>query len=231
MSIDHTYDALVVEFPDGTTIPAANITIPDDLSRLLALRTADVLTVLNALANSTRTEELGIPHFKTKSVGIFGHSFGGATAADAMLIEPRLVGGLNMDGSMFGQSLNKTQKKPFTIFAAQYHNQSDDQSWLAFWQQLEGMKLQLQVNGTEHGSYVDYPVLANSIGINATSSPIIEQFIGSVNGARMLEILQSYVGGFFQEVLGGKKVKLLQGPSPKFPEVSFVNMSLSARAI
>ena len=217
VSVDHTYDALVVEFPAGALIPATNITIPDDLLKLLALRTADVLSVLKALSNSTTTRQLGIPLFKTKSVGIFGHSFGGATAADAMLVESRLVGGLNMDGSVVGQSLNKTQKKPFTIFSAQYHNQTNDESWAAFWQQLKGMKLQLQVNGTVHGSYVDYLVLANCIGINSTSPPMIEQFIGTVNGVRILHVLQAYIGGFFQEVFSGKKVKLLQCPSPNFP--------------
>jgi pimeloyl-ACP methyl ester carboxylesterase len=228
VSIDHTYDAPIVEFPDGTVITAGNITFTDDLQKVLAVRTADVLSVLKAFSNSTTTKELGIPLFKTKQVGVFGHSLGGATAANAMLLDPRLIGGLNMDGSVPGQAMNKTQKNPFTIFAAQNHTQSSDATWAAFWQQLKGMKLQLQVNGSAHGTFSDYPVLASSVGVDPTSDPAIAELIGSIDGVRVLNILRSYIGGFFQEVLGSKQVKLLQGPSPQFPEVSFVNVSLTA---
>ena len=226
VSIDHTYDAPIVEFPDGRVILQANITFPDDLAKVIKLRVGDLQSVLSVLSNSTTTAKLGLPQFKTKQVGAFGHSLGGATAADTMLLEPRIVGGLNMDGSIYGQATNKTQKNPFVLFAAGQHNQTDDVTWAAFWQELKGSKLQLQVQGTEHGSFVDYPVLANAIGLNASSNPILEPFIGNVAGIRMLHILRTYVGGFFQDVLESQKVQILQGPSPKFPEVLFVNGSL-----
>ncbi|KAJ9609538.1 hypothetical protein H2200_005865 [Cladophialophora chaetospira] len=230
VSIDHTYDALVVEFPDGAIIPMGNKTLPDDSDEILKVRVADVHFVFNALSNKTLTANAKIPQLKTKRVGMFGHSFGGATAGGVMLVEPRVVGGLNMDGSMWGPALNKTQKNPFTIIANRYHNQSDDATWAAFWPQLKGMKLQLQVNGTEHGSFVDYPILANSIGINSAVLPAIEPFIGDIEGLRMLKILRTYIGGFFQEVLESKKVKILQGPSTQFPEVTFANSSFGAEA-
>ena len=230
VAIDHPYDASIVEFPDGTVILASNKTLPDDGDELLAARVADTLTVLNALSNKTVTAKIKIPQLKTKHVGMFGHSFGGATAAGVMLVEPRVVGGLNMDGSMWGSALNKTQKNPFTILASGVHNQSNDASWAAFWQQLKGLKLQLQINGTEHGSFTDYPILANNIGINATVLPAVEPFIGGIEGMRMLNILRSYIGGFFQDVLESKTVKILQGPSTQFPEVSFVNASQNANA-
>ncbi|EXJ66849.1 uncharacterized protein A1O5_10044 [Cladophialophora psammophila CBS 110553] len=230
ISIDHTYDAPVVEFPDGTVIQGANITLPDDLPQVLSLRVADVMSVLNALSNSTTMEQLAIPSFNTKRVGILGHSLGGATAANAMLVEPRLAGGLNMDGSVYGQAMNKTNKDPFTIFAAQEHNQSTDATWTAFWQELKGLRLQLQVNNTKHGTFTDYPILAGSIGINATVLPPIKELIGTINGIRMMNILRRYIGGFFQETLESQRVKLLEGPSSQFPEVAFVNMSLGRYA-
>ncbi|OAP60397.1 hypothetical protein AYL99_05399 [Fonsecaea erecta] len=228
ISIDHTYDAQIVEFPDGTVILGANITLPDDLPQVLSLRVADVGSVLNALSNSTMTKELGIPAFDVKHVGIFGHSLGGATAANAMLTKPRLISGLNMDGSVYGPAMNRTDRNPFTIFAAQQHNQSSDATWAAFWHELKGLKLQLQVNGTQHGTFSDYPILAKSIGINSTVIPQIVDLIGTIDGVRMMNILRRYIGGFFQETLESQKVRLLEGPSPQFPEVAFVNMSLSS---
>ncbi|OQV07474.1 hypothetical protein CLAIMM_11901 [Cladophialophora immunda] len=229
ISIDHTYDAEIVEFPDGTVIQGANITLPDDLSQVLSLRVADIGSVLNALANSTVTKQLGIPSFKIKHVGIFGHSLGGATAANAMLVKSRLASGLNMDGSVYGPAMNKTDKNPFTIFAAQGHNQSVDATWAAFWQELKGLKLQLQVNGTVHGTFTDYPILAKSVEINSTVLPEIVELIGTIDGVRMMNILRRYISGFFQETLESQKVRLIEGPSSQFPEVSFVNMSLSSQ--
>ncbi|OAG44152.1 hypothetical protein AYO21_01609 [Fonsecaea monophora] len=228
ISIDHTYDAEIVEFPDGTVILGANITLPDDLAEVTSLRVADIGSALNALSNSTLTKQIGIPSFNISRVGIFGHSLGGATAANAILGKPRLASGLNMDGSVYGPAMNHSNTKPFTIFAAQRHNQSTDATWAAFWQELKGLKLQLQVNNTEHGTFTDYPILTKSLGINATILPPVTDLIGTIDGVRILDILRRYIGGFFQETLEVQKVKLIQGPSPQFPEVAFVNSSLTS---
>ncbi len=37
---------------------------------------------------------------RTRQVGVFGHSFGGATAAQVMLNDTRFVAGVNLDGGM-----------------------------------------------------------------------------------------------------------------------------------
>jgi hypothetical protein len=41
LSIDHPYDATIVEYPDGSYVDYANVTIPDDILLLLAPRVAD----------------------------------------------------------------------------------------------------------------------------------------------------------------------------------------------
>ncbi|EXJ58366.1 hypothetical protein A1O7_05791 [Cladophialophora yegresii CBS 114405] len=133
---------------------------------MLTVRTADVRAVLKAVSDSTTTKEPGIPFFKTKRVGVFGHSMGAATAAEAMLLDTRLVGGLDMDRSVYAQATNKSQKSPLNL------------------------------------------------GINSTSVPPVAEFIGNTDGVRMFDTIRSYIGGFFQEVLGSKQVKLLEGPSP-----------------
>lgn len=225
VAIDHPYDAGIVEFPDGRIILGPNITIPDDIDKALASRVADVSTVLNAVSNSTIATGLGMPCLPTKRIGMFGHSLGGATTANAMLVEPRIIGGLNMDGGIWGEAVNETNKRPFTIFTSMPHNQTSDPTLAAFWSQLIGSKLLLQVNGAMHNSYPDFPILANNIGINATVVPAIEELIGTIDGIRMLEVLKSYIGGFFQHVLEAKEIQLLQGPSAEFPEVAFVNAS------
>ncbi|KAI1618949.1 PAF acetylhydrolase family protein [Exophiala viscosa] len=230
VSIDHTYDADIVEFPDGTVALGANISLPANMSTTISVRLADVSFVLDTLSNTTSTKLLDLPALRTKQVGMFGHSLGGATAADAMLNETRIRGGVNMDGTVYGAAVNETDRQPFVIFASQQHNQSTDATWAAFWLELKGFKLQLQVNGTAHGSYVDYPILAKVAGLNRKTNPAIEALIGSIDGTTILRILQRYINAFFQQVLEFRQLPLLQGPSLHFPEVLFQNASYGPTA-
>ena len=230
VSIDHTYDADIVEFPDGTVALGANIELPANVSTAISVRLADVSFVLDVLSNATLTKSLGLPALHTEHVGMFGHSLGGATAADAMLNETRIRGGVNMDGAVYGAAVNETDRQPFVIFASQQHNQSTDATWAAFWQQLKGFKLQLQVNGTAHGSYSDYPILAKVAGLEIGTNPAVDALIGTIDGTTILHILQRYINAFFQQVLEFRKLPLLQGPSLHFPEVLFQNASYGPTA-
>jgi pimeloyl-ACP methyl ester carboxylesterase len=229
VSIDHPYDADIVEFPDGTIIHAANISIPDGLPQDLNVRVADARFVLDALSDSSMLNSLpcssAFRHLNSKRAAIFGHSLGGATAADALLVDSRFVGGLNMDGSIFGHAATTPSSKPFLLFAASGHNQTNDVTWTSFWEQLKGWKLQLEVNATGHLSFEDYPVLAKAIGIDPASNPNIAGLVGTIDGVRMLEILRTYVGAFLHFVLKGEKERVLQGPSKAFPDVLFRNAS------
>jgi predicted dienelactone hydrolase len=226
MSVDHPYDADIVEYPDGTVI-RGNVTDPNQLADKLALRVQDVSFVLNQFSNRLITNQLQLsaPFTSSTKAAIFGHSFGGATAGDTILADRRFIGGLNMDGAMFPPATNISSNKPFLIMAAQGHNQSTDESWAAFWQQLKGWKLQLEVSATKHLSYSDFPALAKVLGIDPNAVPEIGAYIGTIDGLRMLQIMRTYVGSFLNFVLNGQNDKLLGGPSKKFPEVSFRNSS------
>jgi len=46
-------------------------------------------------------------------VGVFGHSFGGAASAQALVNEPRFQAGANLDGSMFGDPVTSGVRQPF----------------------------------------------------------------------------------------------------------------------
>lgn len=227
ISIDHPYDADVVEFPDGTIIHAVDNFTADGLLQDLSVRVADARFVLDALSSPPKpfASNISLPLLDSRKTVLFGHSFGGATAADALLVDHRFAAGLNMDGSIYGPADNTSDTKPFLLFAASNHNQTGDATWASFWRQLKGWKLQLQVSGTRHGSFTDYPVMAKALGIDPAGHPDIAGVTGTIDGERMLEILSTYVGAFFQSVLKGKNRSELQTPSKAFPEVSFENAS------
>ena len=51
-------------------------------------------------------------------LGITGHSYGGATAAQTCLIDNRFVAGINIDGATCGDFLYKDIKKPFMLLGS-----------------------------------------------------------------------------------------------------------------
>jgi hypothetical protein len=53
--------------------------------------------------------------------------------------------------------------------------------------------------------------------------PEVGEVLGSIDGIRALEILGTYIGAFFDQVLKGKRTKLFDRPSEDFPEISFEN--------
>jgi len=65
---------------------------------------ADVRFVLDSLARLNQDEGLLAGRLDLSRVGIFGHSFGGATAAAAVARDPRFRAGINLDGSDFSST-------------------------------------------------------------------------------------------------------------------------------
>lgn len=104
VSIEHPYDAEFLEFPDRSNVTAANITdaqVPLGVNN----RARDVSFVLDQLSTKDGVAALlpgtGAPGLKARRVAIYGHSVGGAAAAEAMRLDCRVVAGANLDGSMF----------------------------------------------------------------------------------------------------------------------------------
>ena len=71
----------------------------------IALRSRDmrfVLSRVHGCAAPTRA-----------ALGAFGHSNGGATAADAMLSDHRIRAGFDLDGSIYGPAVTRGLDRPF----------------------------------------------------------------------------------------------------------------------
>lgn len=224
LAIDHPYDATIVEYPDGSWVNYANMTIPDDILKLLAPRVADVTTVLDAVTNSTRRQELGIPAVNTERIAIFGHSLGGATAYWAQITEARLLASSNIDGGLWGDEITTYNSKPYLYITAANHPASDV-SGTENWPYQLGPKWHLDLAGAHHNTLTDFPTLSKLLGTNLTD-PAVVAFIGTIDPARMLTILTQYVATFFRGILNAEHEALFDGPSPEFPEISFVKSSL-----
>ncbi|EAW09126.1 PAF acetylhydrolase family protein [Aspergillus clavatus NRRL 1] len=223
VTVDHPYDADIVTFPNNSTILAANITTNTQIIDDLNIRVKDMSFVLDQLHRPSVISRL-IPDrtcgLDTSKVGIYGHSLGGATAAEAMLSDPRLMGGVNLDGTFFGSVIDRGLDKPFMIMAHEGKNLTTDPSWGALWPKLKGFRRGFMLGGSTHGTFTDLAVAADLIGLRAEFPAQTAALLGSIDGRRALQVIATYTSRFFDVVLKGKKSELLDRSSMEFPEVT-----------
>ena len=86
---------------------------------------ADVRFVLDRLQEMNSRDHFWHGHLDLSKVGIVGHSMGGTTAALATKEEPRILGGVNLDGSTY-PGMNADVRpvrvhKPFLFLATEEH--------------------------------------------------------------------------------------------------------------
>jgi pimeloyl-ACP methyl ester carboxylesterase len=225
VTIDHPYDADVVEFPDNSIIFASNITENrTTLAMAVDTRAHDATFVLSRLSDASVVSRLipgAIQPLDIHSTVIFGHSLGGATALAAMELDPRIKGGINMDGSFHGPETTRGTDRAFAIFGNTAHNRSSDASWAETWPNLRGWKRVLQLRDSGHNTFTDIPLLAKAAGFTPFLPPVVLENIGSLDGSRALQIVSTYVTAFADFVLFGKSSEIWDGPSSSFPEVVF----------
>ncbi|MGH3255608.1 MAG: hypothetical protein ACRDOU_09410 [Streptosporangiaceae bacterium] len=85
-------------------------------------------------------------------------------------------------------------------------------TWERDWKHLTAWKRWLVVAGAVHASFTDLALLADQIGIDVAPH---------LPGARSLEITRAYVLAHFDQHLRAEPQVLLDGPSPRYPEVTF----------
>ena len=223
ITIDHPYDADIVTFPDNSTI--IGIDVEEDTDFAVDVRAQDVSFVLNQLSQPSVSQKLlpGVGcDLDVSKVAMFGHSLGGATSAQAMLKDKRIVGGMNLDGTFFSTVVNKGLKRPFMILSHEGKNITTDASWTATWNVLTGWKRQFELSGSQHGTYTDFPLLITALGFHGMLGDAGVELLGKISGARAMEVITAYVQAFMGFVLKGKKSALLDG------QKAYSEMSLGA---
>jgi predicted dienelactone hydrolase len=235
VGIDHSYVSTGTVFPDGRAAPAHRLDHfnEDWLKPFLVEWVADARFVLDQLSriNSSDPEGTFTGRLDLTKVGYFGHSFGGAAAAQTLSVDRRFKAGINMDGFPFGNAHVRGVKQPFM------HLQSDRSLADVSEEELASMnmtrqKLQqysdewdkrmfkicnqgniIKIRGTKHFDFSDCPLwtpLTAWIG-----------FTGKISTKRIHHIINVYTLAFFDKYLQGKESALLSGPSSKYPEIEF----------
>ncbi|VUC20911.1 unnamed protein product [Clonostachys rosea] len=219
ISIDHPYDGYFVEFPDGTSVQGTIPFSPTDAEANLAteVRAADEIFIVNALHGSA--PGVSLPTELTKSVDLnkifaYGHSMGGATAAEASLLDQRVRGGLDFDGRPYGKSGSNGSDRPFVIVGSP----PNDALWAPYYEKFTGPKMQVSLEGTTHLSFFDLRYLFSVRPLPAEYDEMLKQLGGTMEGARLQEIALGFIQAFAELVLHNK-TEPLRSLKKTFPEV------------
>lgn len=123
------------------------------------------------------------------NMGVFGHSFGGATAGQVCLEDNRFKAFINMDGTPFGDVVDNIIKQPFMIMTGD----ADKNLIKAGYSEQQTNYLNVTINGAKHADFMDFTVLLPSfrhVGM-----------LGSIGGSRQEKIMNDYVTAFFNKHL------------------------------
>jgi len=118
--IEHSYAAIGTVFPDGEV---ANVRLEDakllqndsSANAMAAVWAGDGRFVLERMFELVRRDprQTLTGRIDTTRIGYFGHSFGGAAAANVMAADPRVLAGVNLDGYLAGSAWVNGLDRPF----------------------------------------------------------------------------------------------------------------------
>lgn len=237
ITIDHPYDAWVVEYPDGKLVMGTeDIDLevdPEGYIKLLQTRAKDVSFVLDELTYSKKTLKQLLPlvnpdtGIDTSNVPMYGHSAGGAAAATVMAEDERIGGGLNLDGDMAGPVLKTGVTNPYMMVNSDHKpfSSGPHPTFSKIWPHLF-WGLELKLKKSHHGTFMDTPYLAHLLGFEPLPKKATE-VLGSIPGDRAMEIITSYVVSFLKFIVKGKEQVMLQQESADFPEMDFIRQVYS----
>ncbi len=164
-------------------------------------------------------------HLDLDHIGMYGWSFGGAASIQALVDDPRVKAGIDMDGQLFGDAHTRGTARPFLILrsgiAPTLEGEQDtpantavltemmamvDQKEASLLAHSTGTRSAIEIAGTSHGAFSDLLFFAPASA-------------GTIAPARGHEILAALVGDFFGLHLQGIPAPWLDDPSSRFPEL------------
>jgi predicted dienelactone hydrolase len=226
-SISHPYEAMAVEFPGGRivladprvfTIMYQDLPSGIDMDYQVDVWVKDTLFVLDQLEelNADLDGNILAGHLDLGKIGVFGYSFGGATATEVCLLDDRCLAGANLDGSQFGYADFESNhlKTPFLFFYNEWSEGMNDYIYSS----VENWAYRVTIDGTKHLNFADKVLWSPYL---AYVDEILPYGLGPIDARRMIEIKRAYLLAFFDRHIKGKFTPLLDGPSASYPEVHY----------
>jgi hypothetical protein len=211
-AITHTLWAPVTVFADGTTIAGTHASGANNFESIVW--SADAQFVLDQISaantNDPAAEIAG--HLDLAKIGMFGHSFGGSTSVALMNLDSRVLGAMNLDGTLFGYAKSIPPSRAIYLFES---DRAGDATFGGAFASATGPALWTVLSGGAHLNLGDFPIIVPALGVDPSAFNF-----GSIDPTRAIRIVNAYLLAFFGKVLNGTASPLLDGPSSEFPEIT-----------
>jgi dienelactone hydrolase len=249
VAVDHTYDAVAVEFPGGrvalTVLPEEYAKVVPDpahpdpakvaplLRRTVAVRVADTRFVLDRLPGVLPPALRGAADLGR--VGMFGHSAGGFTALQAMDEDPRIRAAADFDGVLayvqedgdhgyLSPVAAHGLDRPFLLVGKDGNTRRTVPSWDALWQRSTGPRHGMTLRGAQHATYTDaepmVPQIARALHLPDAT---VGALVGTIAPRRAIATERACLTAFFTHYLGGGRGPgrpgPLEWPARRFPDL------------
>jgi predicted dienelactone hydrolase len=234
VGVDAPYRTNVVVFPDGRVMRRTAENNPElcsgpeqarCLNRLLAAWTADIAFVLDRLGQLNTSDPSGTftGRLDLTRVGVFGHSFGGAQAAQFCHEDSRCKAGIDVDGAPLGSVVRAGLHQPFMFLVSAQVEASDPGSRQvkadiqSIYDRLppDG-RLRVEIRGADHFTFSDDGALLKSRVMRGALR--VFGTLG-IDGRRQLAVTAYCVRTFFDKYLKGTNRSPLRISSPLYPEI------------
>ena len=202
VSMNHPYIAGVVEFPDGRSIYYQDFNSQNDSDYAgKALRTIieDAKYALDYVEILNNTDSIFKGHLDMENVGMYGHSFGGASTSVCCVEDDRIDCGLTLDGVSYEELIPDGVTKPFFMMTADGRFNSSGVEYI--WTKEESDIYRMSIHGSSHYGYTDVGLLLSHM------LPLIPQNLlgfGTVDAKLMTEIVRLFILEFFDVYLKGE---------------------------
>ena len=241
VGLDAPYRTRAVVFPDGRgmrRMPENNPELCEALegpeqdrcvNRVLTAWTGDMAFVLDRLERLNASDASGkfAGRLDTTRVGVFGHSFGGAQAAQFCHDDSRCKAGIDVDGAPFGSVVTEGIHRPFMFLMSDHSHESDPEAGkiLANIQSIYDRlpadgRLFIAIRGANHFLFSDDGALLKSHIVMGTLRML--GMVG-IDGRRQLAVTAYCVHSFFDAYLKGASVSRLKISSPLYPEIQYLD--------
>jgi dienelactone hydrolase len=161
-------------------------------------------------------EDINSEHdlFKNKldpdRIGVFGMSMGGIASGEICLKDKRVSAGINMDGGSYASALVKKFQIPFMYL--------NSKRYLGYGELFTGKSAvdcySLSVRNSDHYNFTDHSIYPY---------PLINRFIGAIDGKKVIKIMNVLVTAFFDKYLKEKQDIDLIKEAKEYSEIEIVS--------
>jgi pimeloyl-ACP methyl ester carboxylesterase len=236
VGFDAPYRTFVVVLPDNRVAVRPPTNDPEDMpadqahrliDKLLPMWTSDTKFVVSQLEqlNAADPSRKFTGRLDLQRLGMFGHSFGGATALQFCHDDLRCKAGIDIDGAPFGSVVQEGLHQPFMFIFSDHSRELSDPAtkqiladFQSLYSRLPNSRFRITIRGAHHFSFSDEALLKSHYLMRALSS--VAGF-GKLDGRRGLTITSAYVHTFFDVYLNDAPSTQLTSISTQYPEVQF----------